>query len=181
MRFAEAANELSRLDEDGLSSVAGLVRRQLALESDIESLEELLKQRKEELRQVAEDLLPSALEEYGLKELRMDDGSTVSVQTFYGASIPKDRTEEAFNWLRTNDFGDLIKNTVSVSFGRNEDNVAKSVASELRSQGYATSQKEWVEPMTLKAFVKEQIELGRAVPSDLFGVFTGRKTKIKGK
>jgi hypothetical protein len=181
MRFAEAANELSRLDEDGLSSVAGLVRRQLSLESDIEGLEELLKQRKEELRSIAEDLLPSALEEYGLKELRMDDGSTVSVQTFYGASIPKDRTEEAFNWLRTNNYGDLIKNVVSVSFGRNEDNVAKSVAGELQSKGFATSQKEWVEPMTLKAFVKEQVEAGRAIPSDLFGIFTGRKAKIKGK
>ena len=111
----------------------------------------------------------------------MDDGSTVSVQTFYGASIPKDRTEEAFNWLRTNNYGDLIKNVVSVSFGRNEDNVAKSVAGELQSKGFATSQKEWVEPMTLKAFVKEQVEAGRAIPSDLFGIFTGRKAKIKGK
>lgn len=181
MRFAEAASELSRLDEGGLSSVAGLVRRQLALETEVGNLEELLKQKKEELRQVSEDLLPSALEEYGLKELRMDDGSTITVQTFYGASIPKDRTEEAFNWLRTNDFGDLIKNTVSVSFGRNEDNIAKSVAAELQSQGYATSQKEWVEPMTLKAFVKEQVEKGNMLPSDLFGIFTGRKTKIKGK
>lgn len=181
MDFESAASDLTSVSDNALSGVANLVRRQLALENEIENLEELLKERKGELKSVSEDLLPAALEEHGLKELRMADGSIVSVQSYYGASIPKDRTDEAFNWLRTNDFGDLIKNVVSVSFGRNEDNTAKNLLGELNSKGFATNQKEWVEPMTLKAFVKEQVEKGREIPSDLFGIFNGRKTKIKGK
>jgi len=36
-----------------------------------------------------------------------------------------------------------------------------------------------VEPMTLKAFVKEQIERGNDLPLDLFGVFVGQRAKIK--
>jgi len=179
--FEQAATSLSSLGEGDLKGVANLVRRQLDLEHEIESLDYLAKAKKEELRKVSEDLLPAALEEHGLRELRMADGSIVTVTPFYGANIPKDRTQDAFNWLRSNSFGDLIKNVVSIGFGRNEDNVAKDLINDLSDKGYNTSQKEWVEPMTLKAFVKEQIEAGRPVPQDLFGVFTGRKTKIKGK
>ena len=35
--------------------------------------------------------------------------------------------EAAFNWLRNNGLGDIIKNEISVSFGRNEDNKAASL------------------------------------------------------
>jgi len=32
--------------------------------------------------------------------------------------------------------------------------------------------------MTLKAFVKDQVEKGGAIPMDLFGIFIGEKAKI---
>ena len=42
-------------------------------------------------------------------------------------------------------------------------------------------QKEKVEPSTLTAFVREQINNGNDVPMDLFGVYVANKTKIKGE
>ena len=47
--------------------------------------------------------------------------------------------------------------------------------------GFAYSKKEKVEPMTLKAFVREQVEGGKKVPFDLFGVYIANKTKITNK
>ena len=44
-----------------------------------------------------------------------------------------------------------------------------------------TKQAEKVEPMTLKAFVREQIEKGKDVPADLFGVYVATRTKITTK
>jgi hypothetical protein len=111
----------------------------------------------------------------------MDDGSTVSVSTFYNASIPKDRTPEAFSWLRDNEFGDLVKNTVSASFGRGSDDKAQALLEDLAQRGMEVSQKQWVEPMTLKAFVKEQVERGSEIPTDLFGIYIGEKAKIRRK
>jgi hypothetical protein len=35
--------------------------------------------------------------------------------------------------------------------------------------------------MTLKAFVKEQIQNGKMVPSDIFGIYVANKTKITNK
>ena len=99
----------------------------------------------------------------------------------YSASIPIAKKEEAFNWLRDNDLGDLIKNEVTVSFGRNEDNKALQYANLAQGQGYQPIQKLKVEPMTLKALVRERVESGKDMPSDLFNVFAGNRTKLTRK
>jgi hypothetical protein len=50
-----------------------------------------------------------------------------------------------------------------------------------QGQGYQPVQKLKVEPMTLKALVRERIEAGQDMPSDLFNVFAGNRTKITRK
>lgn len=175
------AADIAKVGEDGLSRVSSLVRQQFALEQRVLDIEEELRKTKEDLRKVSEEYLPSALREQGLKELRMEDGSFVSISPFYSASIPKDRTIEAFDWLRQNEFGDLVKNTVSASFGRGSDEKAQALLMDLERQGMDVSQKQWVEPMTLKAFVKEQVEKGSELPTELFGVYIGQKAKIRRK
>jgi hypothetical protein len=47
--------------------------------------------------------------------------------------------------------------------------------------GYEPKQKVWVEPMTLKAFVREQISEGVDIPMETFGIFVGAETKISKK
>jgi len=179
--FEDVASDLQKVEEQGLSQIASLVRQQLALERRVEDLELELATAKKDLSVVSEDLLPSAMAEYGMAKLKMDDGSEITVSKYYSASIPKARQEEAFDWLRDNGHDGLIKNQLSVSFGRAEDEAAQKLRSQLEDDGYETAQKVWVEPMTLKAFVKEQVESGEPIPSDLFGIFIGDKAKIKRK
>ena len=57
------------------------------------------------------------------------------VSTSYRATITEANKEEAFNWLRNNGLGDIIKNEISVSFGRNEDNKAASMLNLRRVKG----------------------------------------------
>lgn len=177
--FEDAAAKLQNVSEDGISRIASLVRQQLSLEDRINDLEAELKAVKQQHASVSEEHLPAAMAEHGVRQLKMGDGSEITVAKYYGASIPKDKTDEAFGWLDGNGFGDLVKNQIAVSFGRNEGNRADSIYSMLEEDGYAPSRKKWVEPMTLKAFVKEQVEAGTEIPSDLFGLFIGDKAKIK--
>ncbi len=176
--FETAAEELHSVDEQGLSQVSKLAHIQQVLEQRIESLEEDLKQAKRELREVAEDQLPAAMSEHNITELKLENGYSISVSKFYSASIPKSRAEEAFGWLVNNNFGDLIKNQVATNFVRGQETQAEQFADELAERGMAVSTKKWVEPMTLKAFVKDQTEQGKAIPADLFGLYIGEKTKI---
>ena len=148
------------------------------LDDNIKNLEEKLGQVKAKYRELSEVDIPSMLSELGLSEITLKDGNKISTSTYYSARISEDKRDEAFQWLGDNGFGDIIKNTVSVSFGREEDNSAKKLAEELEGNGFSTAQKKWVEPMTLKAFVREQVEKGSDLPLETFNVYIGQKTRI---
>ena len=174
----EIDSEQVNVTDDGIQSISVLAETQVDLENQIEEKENEMKVLKEKHRRISQDLLPEALLEAGVSEFKLKDGTKVSTLTYYSARISPDDREEAFNWLRENDFADLIKNTVSVSFGRDEDDAAKDLRDELSSNGMNTTQKEWVEPMTLKAFVREQVEKGSDLPLETFNVYIGQKSKI---
>ena len=167
------------VSDDGIQTIAVLAESQVDLEEQIEELNNQLKVVKEKHRRISEEQLPEALQEAGVSEFKLKDGTKVSTSTYYSARITPDNKEEAFKWLRENRFADLIKNTVSVSFGRDEDDAARELLKELNSTGMNTAQKEWVEPMTLKAFVREQVEKGTDLPYETFNIYIGQKSKIK--
>ena len=177
--FEGAAKKLSTVNETGLSQVSKLAQMQLQLEQRVADLEAELKTAKGDLKAIAEDQLPAAMAEHNISELKLDDGSSISVSTFYSASIPKDRSDEAFTWLVDNNFGDLIKNQVATNFVRGQEEQAEKFASELAGRGMPVNTKKWVEPMTLKAWVREKTEQGLNIPHDLFGIFIGEKAKIQ--
>jgi hypothetical protein len=171
--------QLSSVDNNDLKQVAGLARQQLILEQRVEDLTAELKRAQAELAHISGEALPAALAEHGLTELKMADGSKLTVATVISANISKERANEAHDWLRTNGFADLIKNTVSVAFGKGDDEKASRLISQLDQMGFDADQKEAVHPSTLKAFCKEQIERGSSIPSELFGIYIGQKTTIK--
>jgi len=118
------------------------------------------------------------MEEMHITKLKLKDGESVEIKKIYGASIPQEHQEAAFTWLRDNDLGDIIKNDITVTFGRGEDNKAAEYATLAQGQGYEPVQKIGVHPQTLKAVVRERLESGREMPSDLFKTYAGNSTKI---
>ena len=166
---------------ENIRSLADQVERLENLNQEIEKKEKDLKQRKKDLEHISGEVIPTMMAEMGLSHLKLMDGSSVDVKPNYSANITIANREAAFNWLRNNGLGDIIKNEISVSFGRNEDNKASQYAVLAKGQGYEPVQKLKVEPMTLKALVRERIEAGQDMPSDLFNLFAGSRTKITRK
>ena len=169
------------LDTTAMEDIATACNKLLDVQKEVSELEDKLKKKKEEELKLSEQDIPNLMQKAGAASIKLTDGTAVEIKPYYGARIPASRTEEAFNWLRENNFADLIKNNVTLTFGRNEDNVAKSIVDDLRNKGHNVKQAEKVEPMTLKAFVREQIEKGKDVPADLFGVYVATRTKITTK
>jgi hypothetical protein len=152
-----------------------------ALEDDIASKEEELKKQKEQADKIASEIIPTMLAEQGLSSLKLADGSAVEVGKSYSCTVKKDNMTSAYKWLRENGLGDLIKNEVSVQFGKGEDNKAEQLLDLAVQEGYEPQQKSKVEPMTLKALYRERIEAGLDMPSDSFHLFVKDKTKISRK
>ena len=148
------------------------------LEDSLIEKEKELKELKRHIDLVSGEVIPTMMQEMNISTLKLADGTSVEVKPVYGASIPADKKEEAYKWLRENGLGDLIKNEITVAFGRSEDNKAQQYAVLAQGQGYEPVQKLKVEPMTLKALVRERVEAGLDMPSDLFNLFTSNRTKI---
>ena len=148
------------------------------LEDEIKEDEERLKRKKQQADKLSGEVIPEIMGSLKLKTMKLQDGSGVEVTQIYSATIPVAKKEGAYNWLRENDLGDLIKNEVTVSFGRGEDNKASNYADLARENGFEPAQKLKVEPMTLKAEYRSRVEKGLDLPSEHFNLFKGNKTKI---
>ena len=98
------------------------------LEDEIKIDEERLSQKKAQADKLSQQVIPEIMDSMKLKTMKLKDGSAIEVKEIYSATIPLDKREGAFNWLRNNDLGDLFKNEITVSFGRNEDNKASEYA-----------------------------------------------------
>ena len=150
-------------------------------EDQLINMEKDMKKIKEQADKIGSEIIPNLLAEQGLASLKLADGSSVDIKKSYNCTIKKDQLESAFEWLRNNGLGDLIKNEVAVQFGKGEDNKAEQLLGLAVREGYEPSQKQKVEPMTLKALFRERIEAGLDMPSDSFHLFVKDKTKISRK
>ena len=164
-----------------IQSLADQVERLELCDDRIADIENDLKMMKKKRDHISGEVIPTMMSEMGLSELKLQDGSHLKVATSYKAHISEANKEAAYNWLRNNGLGDIIKNEISVSFGKDEDNKAASYVDLAKSQGLEPARKMKVEPMTLKALVRERIEAGKDMPTEIFGVYTENKTTIKRK
>ena len=162
----------------GVENLSTLVLELQKLEDEIKDKESQLKSTKEKADKLSQVAIPEIMEALKMKTMKLADGSAIEIKEIYSATIPVDKKEGAYNWLRENGLGDLIKNEITVSFGRGEDNKASEYANLAKGNGFEPTQKLKVEPMTLKALVRERLESGQEMPSDLFNVFAGNRTKI---
>lgn len=176
----DEAEALQSIDGGTTKQLSGHVRRLRALEQEIADAEDHVKSLKQQKHSLSTEVIPNMMDEMGVERLDVD-GVSVVRKNIVHASIPQERKQEAFDWLRSNGHGDIIKNEITCSFGRGQDNEAGHVLATLSQLGYSPSQKVQVHPMTLKAFVREQIEAGSNIDLDMFGAYILNTAEIKRK
>ena len=176
------AESIVKIDVGMSLDITDSCNKLLETQKKIEATEEELKKLKDVETTLSEQTIPNLMQKAGVELIKLEGGVSVEVKPFYSARIPASKSEEAFQWLRDNGHGDLIKNQVSLEFGMKQDNEAKSIVEELKSKGLPVKQKTTVHPSSLRGFVREQIQdLGKDVPADLFGTYVANKTKITTK
>jgi hypothetical protein len=176
----DEVDAVSRVDTGTGKQLSHLVRNLRTVERAIEDAESNLKMLKQEKHKLSVDNIPSLMDEMGVERLDVD-GMTVERKMIVAASIPAANKDQAFDWLRTNGLDDIIKNDVTCSFGKGEDNMAGDVIGILQDRGFDPMTKTHVHPSTLRAFVKERITDGKPIDLDLFGAFISNTAVIKRK
>ena len=164
-----------------LSALSIHVEKIIDLDKQIEHQDNIMKELKNQKDKISSETIPAILAEQGLQSLKLADGTVLEVNKKYSCTLPKDpqKKESAYQWLRDQGLGDIIKNEVAVTFGKGEDNKAKQLLDLAVGNGYEPTQKQKVEPMTLKALYRERVEAGLDMPSDFFHLFVKDETKMK--
>lgn len=176
----DEGSALSDVDTGTTRTLSDLVRTLRDVEQQIDDAENHLKALKQNKHKLSVENIPALMDEMGVDRIDVD-GVTVTRKMMVHASIPVERKEEAFSWLREQGLDDIIKNDISVSFGKGEDNVAGDVVGLLQERGFDPQTKTHIHPSTLKAFVKERLENGKPIDLDMFGAFVANAAEIRRK
>ena len=139
------------------SKISATAQRLLHQDRLVESLEADLKAAKELARTIREQELPEAMQSANLMEIKLTDGSKISIEQFYKGHISEANRDKAHDWLMANGHGGIIKHEITVKFGKDEDEKASNTLERL----------------------KQQLTGGKDIPADLFGIYVGSRAKIK--
>jgi hypothetical protein len=171
--------EKGQITNDKLTELSDLVLKFKELEEAIKEEEEYLKKLKEDYDAIGMGKIPDLFDSLSLSQLKLKTGEVVEIKRDFAATITAEKQEECFNWLKENGHESIIKHDVVTTIKKGETIEYEKLLSALNSLGVTYTDKSYVHPMTLKSFVKEQINSGINFPQEQFSVFPIRKTKIK--
>lgn len=165
--------------EEAFAKLSQLLSDLTEAEKAVVEAETALKKAQERRRQLDEFDIPSYMDTLDLKEFTNKAGVKMEIKSTIRASIGK-RKAEAYAWLIKNGHGGLVKRSVVTSFNVSQGEEAEKLLKEMRdrNEGAGTKQEMKVEAASLTAWVRKQLKDGNKVPSDIFGVYEQRSTKI---
>lgn len=167
------------LDKEAILDITKLAKKQNTIETEIEILEEKIKEKKEELKEISESFLPEKMESLGLSTFRTIEGLVVKVKDKIRASLNVDNRPKGYDWLEKNGHEGMIKTHVFVPYKKGEVKEAYELIEKLQKEmGRIAKIERKVEFQTLQAFIKEQLAQGKDVPLDIFGVYRQRVSEV---
>ena len=177
--FTDFLPEADEAEEESVrGKVSALVRKHTQLSTTLAALKDEAGEIARQIQILENSEIPDALLEAGLTEIRTVDGLKVSTKMFVG-SIPPERRGDVYTWLEDHGHGDVIKRSVTVQFGKGEEEVAAAASELLKENGLVPVEKMDVHYQTFSSLMKELAGKGLSVPLNDWGVYYGQKAVIK--
>jgi hypothetical protein len=137
---------------------------------DLMDLEARIEQTKADIGMLEKRLIPDIMNMVGLTELKLKDGSKITLKPDVGGSVPKDRMEAVSDWLEANNSAAIMKRSLVVDFDKKEQLIAANTPFSINTS---------IHHSTLQAFIREQVETNPEFPRELFGVYEAQKAVVK--
>lgn len=168
-----------------MARIEGLAQEQLDAEARVQAITVQLAEAKAALKLVAERKLPELLEEAELahSKITTPGGLVINVKETIRGTIPKGKEEPAFEWLDENGNGNLIKRTITIDFGKDQEKWAAKFMRDCaqRKKPLNLKNKKGVNTNTMNAFIKQALADGVAIPLDVFGAYRQKFSTVKVK
>ena len=179
--YSSFAEDQAKNEDDVLGKISKLADEMHGLDKEIAEADLKIKKLKDQRKQIAEEQLPELFAEVGMSELKTKSGLPLKLTNKVHTSISKDRKPKAIAWLDDNGQGGMVKRKVVIDFDKTQEEKVKALL-RLIGRGWPNHRTELdVHASTVKAFVKRQLEAGKKIPSDLFGIHCVDVVEIKSK
>jgi len=153
--------------DEQLNTVSRIADQQLALELDIEQLSAELRTKKNLHIQVSQENLPDAMSAMGLSSFTLKNGASINIKKGVDASIRIADKPQAYDWLRQNGHGAIIKNEFKVPFGAGQDEQAEKLDTFLHQIDADFNAAISIHTQTLRAWARTQLEEGNPIPETI--------------
>ena len=175
---ADAPSQVTQTEPQKLTEE---IKKLQDVQQEIQNYKDRIKDLEESEKYFSQVVIPDMMNAMNLKTMKLKDGSEIEVSNKFFASALAAKRPEAYNWLRENGLGNIVKNEITVRFGRDEDNKAQQYATLAKGQGYDPEQKVSVHAGTLRVALEDLHSRGGKIPSEYFSTFAGYQTKITNK
>lgn len=135
------------------------------------------------VREIEEKEIPEIMDDVELEEFTAKSGRKIKINETIRCALLAANKPKAFTWLLENGHEALVKRTISMDFGKGENDLAeafKKMNLELNPELEFTD-KTNVHPQTLDKWIREKIEANEYedLPEGMFPIFRQRVAKIK--
>lgn len=145
------------------------------LEEQIKEQEATLAVTKALFKTVAQESIPTLLNQHGLSEIRLRGGSKIVVKEDASVSVPDNKKLAFFEFLKTRDEEDIIK--LQVQFKQMTVEKQHELFDFLNNYDYEYEAERGVHPMTLKSYFKKLLGIGDEARAE--GVASGKYMKVQ--
>lgn len=166
--------------EDQLTRLGRLAARQRDAEAELAQLAEKAKTIGAEVRRISEVDIPAVLDETGLSEVRLADGTKVSLSEDLRVTTTGKYRDAINRWLEREGHADLIRNEVTASFGPDRAAQADALFAFIseRELTEEVDRKRFVNPQSFAALIRELRTAGEDVPLSELGVMVQRRARL---
>ena len=175
---ADAPSQVTQTEPQKLTEE---IKKLQDVQQEIQNYKDRIKDLEESEKYFSQVVIPDMMNAMNLKTMKLKDGSEIEISNKFFANALAAKRPEAYNWLRENGLGNIVKNEITVRFGRDEDNKAQQYATLAKGQGYDPEQKVSVHAGTLRVALEDLHSRGGKIPSEYFSTFAGYQTKITNK
>ena len=175
---ADAPSQVTQTEPQKLTDE---IKKLQDIQQEIQNYKDRIKDLEESEKYFSQVVIPDMMNAMNLKTMKLKDGSEIEISNKFFATALAEKKAEAYQWLRDNGLSNIVKNEITVRFGKDEDNKAQQYADLARGQGYEPEQKVAVHASTLRVALEDLHIRGGKIPSEYFSTFDGYRTKITNK
>lgn len=177
----ELFKDTEPVSEDLLSQLSKLCNSHEAVKLEVKSIEEALREKKNELENISRNLIPTIFNSVNLSKIRLNSGEDVEVQDKVKSSITKGNISAAYRNMINEEGGDEEAQRNIDSLFKSElviENASDDVLDLLLDKDIPYENKKSIHHSTLNKYCREKLEKGESIPEGI-SVFEYQETKIK--